>query len=115
MCLSLRFVHVLLELDLEGVVKRINLLDQVHLHGLCLFDVLVTCLLLLSKEVVLDLTQLVLLLLNDRLDHLAQFLGLGVVSARNIALLPVVLLRQDAHVTVELFVEAAHARILQVN
>ena len=53
---TLRLVHVLLELDLEGVVEGVNLLYQVHLHGLGLFDILVTSLLLLSQEIVLDRT-----------------------------------------------------------
>jgi len=97
-------MHVLLELDLKGIIKSINLFDQIHLHSLGLLDVFVTSLLLLSKEVILDLTQLVLLFLDDRLDHLAQLLGLGVVSARDVALLPVVLLLQDAHVAVKLYV-----------
>ena len=66
----LRLMHVLLEFDLESVVKSVDLLDEVHLHSLGLLDVLVTRLLLLSEEVVLDLAELGLLLLDDRLDHL---------------------------------------------
>ena len=108
-------MHVLLEFDLEGVVKSVDLLDEVHLHSLGLLDVLVTRLLLLSEEVVLDLAELGLLLLDDRLDHLAELLGLRVVGTRDVVLLQVVLLLQDAHVAIKLLMEATHARFLEGN
>ena len=69
-------MHVLLEANLEGVVKSINLFDQVHLHGLLLFDVLVSSLLFLSEEVVLDGTKFSDLLFLDRLDHFLELLSL---------------------------------------
>jgi len=70
--LGLGLVHVLLETDLEGIVKGIDLLDQVHLHGLLLLDVLVTDLLLLGEEGLGHCLRLGVLLFIDRVDHLSE-------------------------------------------
>jgi len=85
-------MHVLLELDLKGVIQEINLLDQVHLHSLSFFNVLVTSLFLFGKEVVLDQTHLLSLLLMNSLNHLLKLLSLSVMRAGNVGFLAVVFL-----------------------
>ena len=79
--LGLSLVHVLLEADFELIVKVINLLDQVHLHGLLLFDVLVSDLLLLSEESLVHCLQLSFFLFIDGVDHLLEFQSLCVVTS----------------------------------
>ena len=111
--LGLGLVHVLLELDLESVIQEVDLLDQIHLHSLSFLDVLVTSLLLLGKEVVLDQSHLLGLLLMDSLDHLLELLGLGVMRAGNVGFLAIVLLLEDTHIALKLFMKTTHARLLQ--
>ena len=106
-------MHVLLELDLESVVQEIDLLDQVHLHCLSLFNVLVTSLFLFGKEVILDQTHLLGLFLMDSLNHLLELHSLSVMRAGNVGFLTVVLLFEDADIALKLFMKTSHARLLQ--
>ena len=110
---GLSLVHVLLELDFKSVIQEINLLDQVHLHCLSFFNVLVTSLFFFGKEVVLDQTHLLGLLLMDSLNHLLELLGLSVMCASNISFLAIILLLENTDITLKLLVKTTHARLLQ--
>ena len=85
--LALRCSHVGVELDFKLAVEGVDLLDKVHLHSFCFFEVLIAGLLLLGEEVVLKKSQLMKFFLLDCLDHLAQLLGLSIVGARDVVLL----------------------------
>ena len=110
---GLSLVHVLLELDFKSVIQEINLLDQVHLHSLSFFNVLVTSLFLFGKEVVLDQTHLLSLLLMNSLNHLLKLLSLSVMRAGNVGFLAVVFLFENADITLKLLMKTTHARLLQ--
>ena len=113
--LWLGLVHVLLETDFEGVVEVVNLLDEIHLHSLLLLNILVTGLLLLSKEGFVDLLELGLFLFLNGVDHLTELSGLRLVSTGDIRLLPVILFLENADVSVEFFLKTTHARALKIN
>lgn len=102
--LGLCLVHVLLEADLEGIVKGVDLLDQIHLHGFLLLDVLVSGLLFFSEEVVLDHAEFADLFFLDGLDHLAELLSLSIVSSADVKLLTVIFFLQDADISLEFLV-----------
>ena len=106
-------MHVLLELYLESVVQEIDLLNQVHLHCLSLFNILVTSLFLFGKEVVLDQTHLRGLLLVDSLNHLLELLSLGVMCAGDVSFLAIVFLLEDSDIALKLLMKTTHARLLQ--
>ena len=113
--LRLCLVHVLLERDLEGIVKVVDLFDQVHLHGFLLLNVLISRLLFFGEEVVLDHAEFADLFFFDGLDHLSELLSLGIVSSGDIRLLAVIFFLQNADISLEFFVKASHARLLEGN
>ena len=100
------FRHIPVKGDFELLVEIIDLLDEVVLHGLELFNVLVLGLLAEGLEVVLHLLELRVFLLVDRLDHVAQLLALHGVRVLDLLLLPVELGLYDGEIALELLMQA---------
>ena len=105
----LRLRRELIVMDLELLVKLLDLTNQNELHSFELLDIAVFC--LFSERVVLGhhLLQFGVFFILDGVDHLGKLLSLEFVPFFNVVTLLVVLSLDDLNIAEELLMETAES------
>jgi hypothetical protein len=106
---------ITVELKLETTVKQFDLLNQLVLHALKLFDVLVFRLLSCRFKRCLHLPELECFFFLDRFNKFTQLRSLIVMATGNLCLFGVVLSFDNVHVTLKLLVQTGKSSLLEFD
>lgn len=104
-----------MEILFELLIEQLDLFNEIMLHGLQVFDILVLNSLTLAFESGFHVGQLGIFLLSDGLNHITKLLGLLSMLVVNLFLLSFELTLNDVDISFEFFIKTSQSGLLQFN